>query len=140
MYNVVLYGGTISRRHKISMVEFKMAMFLNLIGTYNNNKRGFYISYVENLFSSSRYDFPFKYTNNNTNTKNFFIEEFIKYKTKATLEKKLEDINIKRNQLELGKTDEYENVYKLKELEIEKEILTKEYVLNNQKLRFLNNE
>lgn len=55
MFNINVHGGTISHRHKLSLNEFRLSKFLNLIN-YNLSKREFYLYYRENLFSKNTYD------------------------------------------------------------------------------------
>ena len=56
LHNITLYGGSISRRHKLSIVEYRLSVFIYLLGLFDGNKQGFYNNYVENLFSSSKYN------------------------------------------------------------------------------------
>lgn len=53
-YNYKLNGGTISRRHKLNLVEYRLSIFVDLLDLYNNNKDLFVSHYKENLFSSSK--------------------------------------------------------------------------------------
>ena len=54
--NINLHGGTISRRHKLSLVEYRLAVFLDKIDWFVGNKSEFMNVYRDNLYSSSRYE------------------------------------------------------------------------------------
>ena len=52
LQNIVVHGGSISRRHKISLNEYKLSIFLFLSGLTGSVEQ-FYGSYVDKFFSSS---------------------------------------------------------------------------------------
>ena len=56
LYNINLNGGSISRRHRLSLAEYKLSLFLDLFNLFDENKETFYNLYKEDLFSSKLYN------------------------------------------------------------------------------------
>nr|QWO71375.1 RNA polymerase [Calocybe gangraenosa] len=54
--NISLNGGSISRRHKLTIAQYRLAIFTDLLDLFNNSKEEFFDMYKENLFTSSKYD------------------------------------------------------------------------------------
>ena len=54
--NINLNGGSISRRHKLSLAEYRLSIFLDIVNIFNESKDSFILGYKDNLFTSSRYD------------------------------------------------------------------------------------
>ena len=50
--NITVHGGSISRRHKVSITEYRLSTFLYLSGL-TGSKNHFYDSYVDKFFSST---------------------------------------------------------------------------------------
>lgn len=59
LHNINLNGGSISRRHKLSITEYRLSIFLDLIDLYQENKEEFFSFYKENKFSSKFYIRPY---------------------------------------------------------------------------------
>ena len=67
LQNIVVHGGSVSRRHKISLNEYKLSVFLFLSGLTGSVEQ-FYDSYVDKFFSSSKLEpdlYAFKQINQN---------------------------------------------------------------------------
>ena len=54
--NINLNGGSISRRHKLSLAEYRLSIFLDTVNIFNETKELFIQGYNDNLYTSSRYD------------------------------------------------------------------------------------
>jgi len=76
LQNIKLHGGSITNRHKLSIAEYRLGWFLNLINLCGYSKDKYYQAYRENLFSGSRYDVEYKKSVSNYD--NPFIKEFKK--------------------------------------------------------------
>jgi hypothetical protein len=55
MNGYIIHGGSLTRRHKISIAECRLAKFLYLTDL-SDNKTDHYFNYKENLISSNKYD------------------------------------------------------------------------------------
>ena len=58
LHNINLNGGSISRRHKLSITEYRLSIFIDLIDLFQENKEEFLSFYKENRFSSKFYIRP----------------------------------------------------------------------------------
>jgi hypothetical protein len=74
LHNIKLHGGSITNRHKLSIAEYRLGWFLNLVGLLGQSKNEFYKNYRENIFSGSCYDVEYK--KSVINYENPFIKEF----------------------------------------------------------------
>lgn len=85
----------------MSIAEYRLGVFLELIDLYSLNKQDFYELYVENLFSASRYDPDYKQnkqTNKNSSINNYiyenpYIQEYRNINTRIYYEIKISEID-----------------------------------------------
>src|ERR1700736_5283781 len=66
-----LHGGSITRRHKLSIVQYRLSQFLSL-SNLCLYKSEFYFQYVDKIFSSNKYDTNFYKHLIESNNKNEF--------------------------------------------------------------------
>jgi hypothetical protein len=116
IYGYTVHGGSITRRHKLSMTELRLAEFLNLIEIMQE-KNTYYSMYVDTILSSNKYEVGFynylkemkdieSYSHLNPVILEYLkINNIIYYKIKLSdldkemlvLNKKLENINLNLN-------------------------------------------
>ena len=100
----MLRRGTISKRHTISIVEYKLSQFIGLI-PYLNDKKNFYNNQSEKALTSNKYDKDlYNAIKNNKNYninlldfphKSKFILEFLNINNKINYEGELTEIEEK---------------------------------------------
>ena len=54
LHNINLNGGSISRRHKLSITEYRLSIFIDLIDLFQENKEEFLYFYKENSHQMNR--------------------------------------------------------------------------------------
>nr|ADO51613.1 rnapol [Moniliophthora roreri] len=91
---IILHGGSISKRHKLSICEYRLSLFLNFSNLYTQNKSEFYDNYAESFFSSSKFD------RENIEITNKYISEYIRINNKIEFETKLAEIKWEIDNLE----------------------------------------
>jgi hypothetical protein len=74
LHNIKLHGGSITNRHKLSITDYRLGWFLNLINLLSISKDQYYNNYTESTFSGSHYDVEYK--KSVINYENPFIKEF----------------------------------------------------------------
>ncbi len=99
---LTIHGGSISRRQKLSITQFRLAKFLH-ISHLAYNKQQFYNSYIDKIFTSSKYDVNY-YNHlfnlgsyNNFPHVNSIILKYFKINNLINLNSKLSDIKIKKD-------------------------------------------
>ena len=55
LININLHGGSISRRHKLSMIECRLGYFMYLTKIFTYDKNSYFSFYSDNYFTSSKY-------------------------------------------------------------------------------------
>src|SRR5882724_85956 len=94
---LTIHGGSISRRQKLSITQFRLAKFLH-ISHLAYNKQQFYDSYIDKIFTSPKYDV--NYYNHLFNFGSYYdfshinpiILEYFKINNLINLNSKLSDI------------------------------------------------
>ncbi len=77
LHNINLHGGSISRRHKLSIAEYRLGKFIELLDLFEYGKDEYYVMYSEKYFSSSKYTGP-KFLDKNVKLRiNPYIQEYI---------------------------------------------------------------
>jgi len=103
---LTIHGGSISRRQKLSITQFRLAKFLH-ISHLAYNKQQFYDSYIDKIFTSPKYDV--NYYNHLFNFVSYYdfshinpiILEYFKINNLINLNSKLSDIKTKKDKDEL---------------------------------------
>lgn len=99
---LTIHGGSISRRQKLSITQFRLAKFLH-ISHLAYNKQQFYDSYIDKIFTSPKYDVNYYNHLFNLGSYNNFphvnpiILEYFKINNLINLNSKLSDIKTKKD-------------------------------------------
>jgi len=137
---LTIHGGSISRRQKLSITQFRLAKFLH-ISHLAYNKQQFYDSYIDKIFTSPKYDV--NYYNHLFNLGSYYdfshinpiILEYFKINNLINLNSKLSDIKTKKDRDELELIE-----LKRRVVFIEQEVNNIELNIKHKQSKFLDDE
>lgn len=101
--NIIINGGSITKRHKLSICDYRLAVFLSLLGIYEEDKSSLYKSYKEKNYSSPRFNKQneINMENHGHVTQYLYINESL-------------DLNLKLNSIKTNIFDVESNIDKIK--------------------------
>ncbi len=103
LQNKIINGGSITRRHKLSISKYRLSVFIDLIDLFKWNKQNLFNNYSEKTFTSGKFD-----RNNKIAIKNPYVNQFIQINEylsislkQKEIEKLISTVELKINSIKL---------------------------------------